>query len=80
MQKDIANAFRLLPICPEDFPLLGFHFNHNYYIDKSLPFGCSIACATFEKFSTSLHWIIQTTANAVVIGPTFIGPSTGHRT
>lgn len=43
-KKDIANAFRLLPICPEDFPLLGFHFNHNYYIDNCLTFGCSIDC------------------------------------
>ena len=52
-KKDIGNVFRLLPICPEDFPLLGFHFKHNFYIDKCLPFGCSIACATFENFSTS---------------------------
>lgn len=62
-KKDIANAFRLLPICPEDFPLLGFHFKDNFYIDKCLPFGYSIACASFEKKFTSLHWIIQTSAN-----------------
>lgn len=62
-KKDIPNAFRLVPICPEEFPLLIFHFKNNFYIDKCLPFGCSITCATFEKISTSLHWIIQTTAN-----------------
>lgn len=61
-KKDISSAFRLLPIRPEDFSLLGFYFN-NYYFDKCLPFGCSIACATFEKFATALHWIVQDRAN-----------------
>lgn len=50
-KKDKANAFRLLPIYPEDSLLLGFHFKHNFYIDKCLPFSCFIACATFEKFT-----------------------------
>lgn len=58
-KKDISSAFRLLPIRPEDFSLLGFYFGNNNYIDKCLPFGCSIACATFEKFSTVLHWIVE---------------------
>lgn len=39
-KKDIPNAFRLVPICPEEFPLLIFHFKNNFYIDKCLPFGC----------------------------------------
>ncbi|KAK3103148.1 hypothetical protein FSP39_016826 [Pinctada imbricata] len=58
-KKDIASAFRLLPIRPEDFCLLGFQFQGIFFIDKCLPFGCSIACATFEKFSTALHWLIE---------------------
>lgn len=67
-KKDITSAFRLLPIRPEDFSLLGFYFDNKYYIDKCLPFGCSIACATFEKFSTALHWIVenQSTHNTLV--------------
>ena len=58
-KKDIANAFRLMPIRPEDFCLLGFQFQDKYYFDKSLPFGCSIACATFEKFSSFLNWLVE---------------------
>lgn len=58
-KKDISSAFRLLPIRPENFSLLGFYFGNNNYIDKCLLFGCSIACATFEKFSTALHWIVE---------------------
>ena len=47
---DIKNAFRLLPIHPGDFELSG----NEYYIDKCLPMGCSISCAIFEKFATSV--------------------------
>lgn len=33
-KKDITSAFRLLPIRPENFSLLGFYFGNKYYIDK----------------------------------------------
>lgn len=60
--QDIKSAFRLLPISPGDFDLLGIYFDGNFYVDKSLPFGCSIACALFEKFSTFLHWLVVSSA------------------
>ncbi|XP_062597918.1 uncharacterized protein LOC134259342 [Saccostrea cucullata] len=53
---DISCAFRLLPVCPQDFCLLGFQHSGAYYIDKCLPMGCSLSCSLFEKFSTFLHW------------------------
>lgn len=53
---DIKNAFRLLPIYPWDFELLGFKFQGKHYYDKCLPMGCSLSCAIFEKFSTFLEW------------------------
>lgn len=55
---DIKSAFRLLPIYPGDFDLLGFRFKGQYYFDKCLPMGCSISCSIFEKFSTFLQWVI----------------------
>ncbi|CAC5420125.1 unnamed protein product [Mytilus coruscus] len=60
--QDIKSAFRLLPISPGDFDLLGIYFDGNFYVDKSLPFGCSIGCALFEKFSTFLHWLVVSSA------------------
>jgi hypothetical protein len=36
-RKDIKSAFRLLPIYPGDFDLLGFKIGSNYYVDKCLP-------------------------------------------
>jgi hypothetical protein len=58
-KKDIKSAFRLLPIYPGDFDLLGFKIGSNYYIDKCLPMGCSILCSTFEHFSTFIHWLVS---------------------
>ena len=54
-KSDLKNAFRLLPVSANNFDQLGFRFNDKYYFDKALPFGCSISCATFEKFATFLE-------------------------
>ena len=59
-KMDLSNAFRLLPIHPSDFCLLGMFIDDSFYFDKCMPFGCSIACATFEKISTFLHWKMST--------------------
>ena len=58
-KMDIKSAFRLLPVYPGDFDLLGFKIGNKYYIDKCMPMGCSISCATFEHFSTFLHWLVK---------------------
>ena len=58
-KTDIKSAFRLLPIYPGDFDLLGFTFNGQYYFDKMLPMGASISCSLFEKFSTFLDFSIK---------------------
>ena len=56
---DIKSAFRLLPIYPGCFDLLGIKFNGNYYIDKMLPMGLSQSCSYFEKFSTFIEWVVK---------------------
>ena len=56
---DIKSAFRLLPIHPQDFQLLGMEFQGKYFVDKCLPFGLSVSCSLFEKFSCFLEWHIQ---------------------
>lgn len=37
-KADIESAFRLLPVHPEDFCLLGFWFEGGYFVDWVLPF------------------------------------------
>ena len=58
-KMDIKSAFRLLPVFPGDFDLLGFKIEDKFYIDKCMPMGCSISCSSFEKFSTFLHWVLE---------------------
>ena len=57
-KTDIADAFRLIPLNPNQYHLTGFSFNNDYYFDKVLPQGCSSSCYIFEKFSDSLSWIL----------------------
>ena len=56
---DVKSAFRLLPVHPRDFDLLGFHFQGAFYTDRALPMGCSISCSVFEKFSTFVEWKLR---------------------
>ena len=57
---DIKSAFRLLPVNPLDFELLGFKFDGSYYVDRCLPMGCAISCRLFEMFSTFLEFVFKT--------------------
>ena len=59
-KADVQSAFRLLPISPSEYCLLGFQHQNNYYYDKRLPMGASTSCATFEELSKALQWILQT--------------------
>ena len=54
-KTDIKSAFRIIPVHPSDYPLLGFHWRDGYYYDRCLPMGCSSSCAIFETFSTALQ-------------------------
>lgn len=56
-KTDIRSAFRILPVNPNDFELLGFQWGGNFYYDKCLPMGCRTSCKIFEEFSTALEWI-----------------------
>jgi len=56
-KTDIKSAFRIIPVHPDDHPLLGMTCENLYYYDRCLPMGCSSSCAIFEAFSTALEWI-----------------------
>lgn len=58
-KMDLSSVFRLIPIHPSDFCLLGIFIDGKYYFDKCMPFSCAIACPTFELFSTLLHWLVS---------------------
>ena len=56
-KTDIKSAFRIIPIHPADYSLLGMKWDHMYYFDRCLAMGLRSSCAIFEAFSTSLEWI-----------------------
>ena len=56
-KTDIKSAFRIIPIHPADYSLLGMKWNKMYYFDRCLAMGLSSSCAIFESFSTALEWL-----------------------
>ena len=63
-KADIESAFRLLPIHPEDFCLIGMKIGDLLFVDKSLPMGASCSPAHFETFSTFVEWVVKLESNS----------------
>lgn len=57
-KADIESAFRLLPVHPDCFHLLGCYFQGSYFFDMCLPMGCAISCYFFELFSSFLDGVV----------------------
>ena len=60
---DLKNAFRLIPVRPADWNLLGIFWQGKYYIDTCLPFGLCSAPCIFNRLATAIHWILQKNYN-----------------
>ena len=56
---DLKNAFRLIPIHPNDWNLLEICWRDKFYIDTCLPFGLCSAPFLFNQLSIAIHWILQ---------------------
>ena len=64
-KSDLKSAFRNLPIRQKDCRSLVMMAKHHktlqkyYFPDKCTPFGSSISCKHFQRFSNSLEWIFR---------------------
>jgi hypothetical protein len=56
-KTDIKDAFKIIPVHPDDYHKLGLHLDGEYYYDTTLPQGGSSSCQIFEDFSTALEAI-----------------------
>lgn len=56
---DIKEAFRIVPVHPMDWKWLGMHINGSYYIDTTLPMGCSTSCSIFQAITRALCWMAR---------------------
>jgi hypothetical protein len=59
VKKDIKDAFRNIPIAPNNQWLMGFSWNGQHYSETCLPFGLSTAPAIFNLFAEAFHWILE---------------------
>ena len=51
---DIKNAFRVIPVQLDDYPMLGNFWKDSFYYDKSMPIVWSKSRKIFETFSTAV--------------------------
>ena len=64
-KTDVQSAFRLLPMSKRSWAWLIMKAKNpktgefNFFVDKCLPFGSSISCAHFQRFSDVICFIIQ---------------------
>ena len=64
-KSDLKSAFRILPGKVKNFWILIMKAQHPitnqwfYFVDKCLPFGHSISCALFQRFSNALGHITR---------------------
>ena len=56
---DIQNAYRLIPVHPEDRYCLGVSWQDQVYVDCQLPFGLASAPAIFCAVAEALEWILR---------------------
>lgn len=58
-KSDISDAFRIIPVHPSQYHLLGFSLDHKFYYDKMLAMGAAPSCRIFESFSDAILWILR---------------------
>ena len=56
---DIRAAYRLIPVHPDDRPLLGIEWEGSAYCDAMLPFGLRSAAKIFTAVADSIEWILR---------------------
>ena len=55
---DIKEVYRMVPVHPEDWLLLGMQWQGAFYIDTRLPFGLRSAPKIFTAVADTLQWIM----------------------
>eukprot|EP00794_Sanderia_malayensis_P001375 gene1375-biopygen1124 len=64
---DIKRAYRLLPVRPEDRPLLGMCWEGLYFVDLALPFSLRSAPRIFTRFGDVLQSIFAQDGHRAII-------------
>ena len=66
-KADVKNAFKLIPVRPEQWRLLGFCWLGAFYFQVCLPFGGRSSPRIFDDFAVCLLKLLQSTADDVFV-------------
>ena len=58
VKLDLKDAYRIIPIHPADYPLLGTRWHGRIYIDRALPFGLRSAPKIFSAVADVIAWVL----------------------
>ncbi len=58
-KMDIKQAYRQVPVHPQDRPLLGMLWNDKVYVDTTLPFGLRSAPLLFTAIADAAQWVMR---------------------
>ncbi len=56
---DVESAFRLLPVHPDDYHLMGMVWRQKYYVDLVVAFGIGSSCNIWERVAKLAEWIVR---------------------
>ena len=57
-KTDLKSAYRIVPVHPDDRPLLGMKWGESVFLDAALPFGLRSAPKIFSAVADTLLWIL----------------------
>ncbi len=57
-KRDLSRAYRQIPVCPADYPYLGFFWKGSFYIDRVLPFGLRSAAMICQRVSSAVRYVV----------------------
>ena len=56
---DVKSTYRIVPVHPDDRPLLEMWWRDRFYVDPSLPFSLRSAPKQFNAIADALEWIAR---------------------
>ena len=59
VKLDIKGAYRIIPVHPADYHLLGITWRGETYIDRALPFGLRSALRIFSAAADFISWVLH---------------------
>lgn len=59
VKMDLKDAYRIVPVHPSDYHLLGITWRGHTYVDRALPFGLRSAPKIFNALADFIAWVLN---------------------